>query len=168
MIDTELTSGVDSRISQKSVKSSTMESNSQGETAEPITNNVQDASVERIQQLLKAKDDTSRFVGLALLKSTLDASEELRNDQTVVVALWSSISPKFLDRLLRTGSKPGARQGDAKEMLDLAANVIYTFAVLLPQDAKDDVKLAGRVPLLIHAILQRCVDCTNHFRSPLY
>jgi hypothetical protein len=115
----------------------------------------QNASLERIIGLLKAKDDTSRFVGLALLKSTLDSSEQLRNDKTVVITLWSSISAKFLDRLLRTGSKPGAKQADAKEMLDLAANVVYTFAILLPEEARADDKLLGRVPLLVNAIIQR-------------
>ncbi|KAF7537100.1 hypothetical protein G7054_g3976 [Neopestalotiopsis clavispora] len=117
----------------------------------------QNASLERIIGLLKAKDDTSRFVGLALLKSTLDSSEQLRNDKTVVITLWSSISAKFLDRLLRTGSKPGAKQADAKEMLDLAANVVYTFAILLPEEARADDKLLGRVPLLVNAIIQRLV-----------
>lgn len=115
----------------------------------------QNASLERIIGLLKAKDDTSRFVGLALLKSTLDSSEQLRNNKTVVITLWSSISAKFLDRLLRTGSKPGAKQADAKEMLDLAANVVYTFAILLPEEARADDKLLGRVPLLVNAIIQR-------------
>lgn len=109
----------------------------------------------KIEQLLKAKDDTSRFVGLALLKSTMDASEQLREDKAVVTTLWRAISPKFLDRLLRTGSKAGSKQSDTKEMLDLAANVIYTFAILLPEDAKADPKLLDRIPLLIHAVLQR-------------
>lgn len=113
------------------------------------------ASVEKIVQLLKAKDDTSRFVGLALLKSTLDTSEELRGDEAAVTALWASISPRFLDRLLRTGSKPGTKQTDAKEMLDLAAHVIYTFTILLPDAQKSDSNLLGRVPLLVNAILQR-------------
>ncbi|ETS76766.1 hypothetical protein PFICI_12153 [Pestalotiopsis fici W106-1] len=121
----------------------------------------QDASLERIVELLKAKDDTSRFVGLALLKSTLDSSEQLRNDKFVVTTIWSSISAKFLDRLLRTGSKPGARQADAKEMLDLAANVIYTFAVLLPEDAKAEDKLLGRIPLLVNAIIQSSEETTD-------
>lgn len=117
--------------------------------------NQQNASLGKIAELLKQKDDTSRFVGLALLKSILDWSEQLRNDKTIVTTLWTAIPSKFLDRLLRTGSKPGTKQSDSKEMLDLAANVLYTFAILLPEEARADDKLLGRVPLLVNAIIQR-------------
>ncbi|KAK8090150.1 hypothetical protein PG997_005111 [Apiospora hydei] len=119
----------------------------------PATNPPQTEQVEKIQQLLRAKDDTSRFVGLALLKSTLDNSEDIRGDKEVIVALWDSISVKFLDRLLKTGAKPGSKQSDAKEMLDLATNVIYTFTVLLPADAVTNSKLVGRIPRLVEAVL---------------
>lgn len=111
--------------------------------------------VGQIQQLLKAKDDTSRFVGLALLKSTLDDSAELRSNREVVTSLWESISPKFLDRLLKTGSRPGAKVKDASEMLDLAANVLYTFTLLLPEELLSDARLTGRIPRLVEAVLQR-------------
>ena len=111
--------------------------------------------VGQIQQLLKAKDDTSRFVGLALLKSTLDDSAELRGNRGVVSSLWESISPKFLDRLLKTGSRPGAKIKDASEMLDLAANVLYTFTLLLPEELLSDARLVGRIPRLVEAVLQR-------------
>jgi hypothetical protein len=116
-------------------------------------------SIDQIQQLLRAKDDTSRFVGLALLKSTLDNSKEFQNDKDVIVSLWACISPKFLDRLLRTGSGSGSgsRRKDAKDMLDLAVAVIHTFSLLLPEDAKSDRKLLGRVPKLVDALIQRFV-----------
>ncbi|RYP67291.1 hypothetical protein DL771_007309 [Monosporascus sp. 5C6A] len=84
-------------------------------------------SIEKVQQYLKAKDDTSRFVGLALLKSVLDNSSSLQSDEETITSLWNSISPKFLDRLLRTGSRPGPDQKDAKDMLDLAVAVLHTF-----------------------------------------
>lgn len=117
--------------------------------------NSQTPSVAKIQQLLESKNDTTRFLGLALLKSTLDTSTELLNDEDVVASLWGSISPKFLDRLLRTGSKPGAKQKNAKEMLDIAAAVIFAFTVLLPVAARSEPKLVGRIPLLIEAIAER-------------
>ncbi|KAH6654752.1 DUF1941 family protein [Truncatella angustata] len=131
------------------------------DTQEPTPNATTVAPVESIAQLLKAKDDTSRFVGLALLKSTLDTDDGLRNDQAVISRLWSSVSSKFLDRLLRTGSKSGAKQADAREMLDLAAHVIYTFAVLLPDDEKSDGKLLARVPLLVDGLLQSSEETTD-------
>ncbi|KAK6067677.1 hypothetical protein SCUP234_10396 [Seiridium cupressi] len=133
----------------------------------PQPDNAKATSVEHIQQLLKAKDDTSRFVGLALLKSTLDASEELRSDQSVVDALWCSISPKFLDRLIRTGSKPGSKQTDTREMLDLAVNVIYIFTALLPGDSKSKSKLVDRAPLLVDAVLQSSEETTDFILKTL-
>lgn len=114
-------------------------------------------SIENIQQLLKTKDDTSRFVGLALLKSVLDNSPDLQSNKEVIVSLWSSISPKFLDRLLRTGSQAGSEAKNAKDMLDLAVAVIHTFAVLLPDEAKQDSKLLNRIPRLAKAVLHRYV-----------
>lgn len=125
------------------------------EDGAPESANSQISSITKIEQFLKAKDDTSRFVGLALLKSTLDTSAELRDDREVVLLLWSSIPPKFLDRLLRTGAKPGAKQKNAKDMLDLAVAVIYTFVLLLPEDTRSDTGLLGRIPLLVEAVLQR-------------
>ncbi|KAK8041975.1 hypothetical protein PG993_006498 [Apiospora rasikravindrae] len=127
----------------------------------PTPNPPQTEQVEKIQQLLRAKDDTSRFVGLALLKSTLDNSEEIREDKEVIVALWDSISVKFLDRLLKTGAKPGSKQNDAKEMLDLATNVIYTFTVLLPIDALTNSRLVGRIPRLVEAVLCSSGETTD-------
>lgn len=108
-------------------------------------------SLQKIQYLLQAKDDTSRFAGLAVLKSALDNSPELRQDEDAVIALWASISPTFLDRLLRAGS--GETQvpprKEAKEMLDLAVSVIHTFAVLLPDNEKASSKFHSRMPRLV-------------------
>ncbi|KAI1143926.1 DUF1941-domain-containing protein [Hypoxylon sp. FL0543] len=117
-------------------------------------------SIEKIQQLLRTKDDTSRFVGLALLKSVLDNSPELQSDEAVISSLWNSISPKFLDRLLRAGSQSGSEQKNSKDMLDLAVAVIHTFAILLPDEARRDEKLLGRIPRLTNAVLQSSKETT--------
>ncbi|EMT70279.1 hypothetical protein FOC4_g10008725 [Fusarium odoratissimum] len=119
----------------------------------------QPTDVNKIQSLLKAKDDTQRFVGLALLKSLLDSSEQLRQDEQTVQGLWSSLSPKFLDRLLRTGSKPSTQ--NSKEMLDLAVSVLYIFSILLPDQAKSDAKFINRIPLLVNAVLYSSEDTTK-------
>lgn len=119
--------------------------------AQPSTSQATD--IAKIKTLLKAKDDTQRFVGLALLKSVLDGSEELRQDEKTVHSLWSSLSPKFLDRLLRTGSKPSNK--NAKEMLDLVVSVLHIFSILLPDQAKSDSRFIDRSPLLVAAILYR-------------
>ncbi|KAF4441234.1 hypothetical protein F53441_12083 [Fusarium austroafricanum] len=119
----------------------------------------QPADINKIQSLLKEKDDTQRFVGLALLKSVLDSSEELRQDEKIVQGLWSSLSPKFIDRLLRTGSKPSTK--NSKEMLDLAVSVLHIFAILLPEQAPNDAKFINRIPLLINAVLYSSKDTTK-------
>ncbi|KAH6969764.1 Neurochondrin-domain-containing protein [Fusarium avenaceum] len=119
----------------------------------------QPADINKIQALLKAKDDTQRFVGLALLKSLLDSSEQLRKDEQTVQSLWSSLSPKFLDRLLRTGSKPSSK--NSKEMLDLAVSVMHIFSILLPDKARSDTKLINRIPLLVSSVLHSSEDTTK-------
>ncbi|KAK2050493.1 DUF1941-domain-containing protein [Colletotrichum somersetense] len=121
---------------------------------DPTQATQQIASLDQIQSMLTAKDDTSRFVGLALLKTLLDNSEELRNDASTIASLWESISPKFLDRLVRTGSAAQSTQKDAKNMVDLAVSVIHTFALLLPDQSKRDKRLVGRLPLLVSSLLQ--------------
>ncbi|RYO81249.1 hypothetical protein DL766_000265 [Monosporascus sp. MC13-8B] len=112
-----------------------------------------DTSIEKVQQYLKAKDDTSRFVGLALLKSVLDNSPALQSDEETITSLWNSISPKFLDRLLRTGSRAGPDQKNSKDMLDLPVAVLHTFTVLLPDEAKQGARLLNRIPRLTSAVL---------------
>ncbi|POR37149.1 Uncharacterized protein TPAR_02679 [Tolypocladium paradoxum] len=118
-------------------------------------------SIAKIQQLLKAKDDTQRFVGLALLKSVLDNSQQLRENEQVVESLWDSLPSKFLDRLLRTGSKPPNRNQNAKEMLDLVVSVLHTFATLLPEQSTGDAKFAGRIPGLAGAVLYSSEETTT-------
>lgn len=131
-----------------------------GAAENPLTGTGKDsaqAPVQRIQQLLKAKDDTSRFVGLALLKSVLDNTPEIRQDGEMVYRLWGSIPTKFLDRLIRTGTT--ASQKDAREMLDLAVSVVHTFTLLLPEEQRRDVRLLGKIPLLTSALLPRYAVC---------
>ncbi|KAL2188938.1 DUF1941-domain-containing protein [Thermothelomyces heterothallicus CBS 203.75] len=122
------------------------------------------ASVQKIQTLLSAKDDTSRFVGLALLKSVLDNTPELRNDEQVITDLWASIPPKFLARLIKSGigqqKQSDESRKESNDMLDLAVSVLHTFTALLPESAKQDPKLVDRIPQLV-ACLVHCSDETT-------
>ncbi len=129
------------------------------------------ASIQKIQTLLRAKDDTSRFVGLALLKSVLDNTPDLRSDEGAIESLWESIPPKFLDRLIKTGSGSGPKQpkkpssGTASnDMLDLGVSVIHTFAALLPENARQSPKLSQRIPHLVACLLYwySMPLCTSH------
>lgn len=114
------------------------------------------ATFEKMQDLLKAKDDTSRFVGLALLKTVLD-NGQLVQDQQRVRLLWEALSPKFLDRLLRAYSNENMKNADAKDMVDLAVAVLHTFTILLPEVSRKEKRLTGRTGPLLKALLQRSV-----------
>ncbi|KAJ2898612.1 hypothetical protein MKZ38_003809 [Zalerion maritima] len=116
-------------------------------------------TLEKITTLLKTKkDDTSRFVGLALLKSVLDNSSGLRSDPAIITQLWRSISPKFLDRLLRSGGGKG--DDNAKNMLSLAVSVLHTFAVLLPEEEKGDERAVDRIEGLVEALVPSTGETT--------
>jgi hypothetical protein len=119
---------------------------------EPIASELQ------VQGLLKAKDDTSKFVGLALLKSLLDNQPQLREDPNRVNALWEAISPKFLDRLLRAGQNEKVTQQQAKDMVDIAVAVLHTFVILLPTEKLDDERIVGRLKTLVIALINRHVS----------
>ncbi|KAK2595588.1 hypothetical protein QQS21_006699 [Conoideocrella luteorostrata] len=120
------------------------------------------ATILRIKAFLEAKDDTQRFVGLALFKSVLDNTPELRQDE-VIQDLWASVSPKFLDRLIKTGSQTSGE--NVKEMLDLSVSVIHTFVALLPESAKAELKLTDRIPRLVGAVLYSLVSTTEGAKS---
>ncbi|KAI1175965.1 Neurochondrin-domain-containing protein [Nemania sp. FL0916] len=116
--------------------------------------------VQKIHQLLAAKDDTSRFVGLLLLKTTLDNhASDLQHEQ--VEALWNSISSRFLDRLIRTGSRPATeQQKQSGDTLDVAVAVIYTFTKLL-NDCAISERFYARIPNLANAVLYSSGETTG-------
>ncbi|KAI1826256.1 Neurochondrin-domain-containing protein [Xylaria intraflava] len=123
--------------------------------------------IQKIHQLLGAKDDTSRFVGLLLLKTTLDShAPDLQHDQ--VAALWNSISPRFLDRLVRTGSRPDLGQRKQHgDMLDVAVAVIYTFTKLLNNCAVNE-RFYARIPDLTGAVLNSSKETTRRIVDIIY
>jgi hypothetical protein len=115
------------------------------------------ATFAKIEELLKTKDDTSRFVGLALLKSVLD-NGQLAQDPEQLRTLWESISPKFIDRLLRSRPSEKISKSEAQDMVDLAVAVLHTFTVLLPEDCQKETRLVGRTSPLLNALVERS-DC---------
>lgn len=130
----------------------------------PGQNQDETVTIQKIQELLKTKNDTSRFVGLALLKSVLDNSQQLREDEAAVADLWQSVSPKFLDRLLRSGMKQSSQE--AKDMIDIAVAVLHTFSTLLPDDMKKDPSLIGRIPALVAVVLHRYGISASYSSGP--
>jgi hypothetical protein len=112
------------------------------------------ATFEKLQELLKAKDDTSRFVGLALLKSVLD-NGQLVQDLTRMLVLWEALSPKFLDRLLRAQQNEKLSKTEARDMVDLAVAVLHTFTILLPETSLKEKRVVGRIIPLVKALVHR-------------
>lgn len=125
-----------------------------------------EASLAKVKPLLKSKNDTQRFVGLALLKSLLDNTPEIRNDEAVIQDLWSHISPKFLTRLLRTGTHRS--NPDAKEILDIGIAILYTFSVLLAEADTATAAFTERMHLLVDAALYTTGDTTRFLLQLLY
>jgi hypothetical protein len=112
------------------------------------------ATFEKMQDLLKARDDTSRFLGVALLKAVLDNGKLLQDTERLRI-LWESLSPKFLDRLLRAQQSEKVNEVEARNMVDLAVSVLHTFTILLPEDSKKKRRLTGRTAPLVKVLLKR-------------
>ena len=112
-------------------------------------------ALDQTLQLLKAKDDTSRFIGLSLLRNLLESQPQLQEDSQVITRCWNAISPKFLDRLLKAKANEKRDQQEADAMVALVIAVLHNFAVLLPQSSDGDDKLTGRVGGLVAALERR-------------
>lgn len=133
-------------------------------SAEPSGLTDLSATFEKMQELLKAKDDTSRFVGLALLKSVLD-NGQLVQDPVRIHALWEALSPKFLDRLLRAQQNENVSKTEARDMVDLAVAVLHTFTILLPENSLRDKRVIGRINPLLKALVQRSASFSTSLIS---
>lgn len=107
--------------------------------------------------LLAAKDDTSRFVGLALLKSILENKIDFQKDPAIIKRCWEAIPFKFLDRLLKAGLKNEKSVDEARAMSELAVAVVHAFIVLLPDHVKCSKNLVDRIPLLLDTLAKRYV-----------
>lgn len=104
--------------------------------------------------LLKKHDDTSRFVGLALLKPVLEQELSQLDDTNeggsaeIIRRAWGTIPAKFLDRLLKARSKEGRSRDEAESMVGVAVAVLQAFMGLL-EPPQTDEKFIGRVPVLM-------------------
>lgn len=94
-------------------------------------------SLDKALILLRASDDTSRFVGLALLKSMLDNHAELRENPEIITRCWEAIPASFLDRLIKARPSGKRSKEEAQNMIGLAVAVMHVFLTLLPREALD-------------------------------
>lgn len=117
-------------------------------------------SLDQTLALLKAKDDTSRFVGLALLKSILDNKVDFLKDAEVIRRCWAAIPARFLDRLLRAPKNEERSKEESLSMVKLAVAVLHTF-IVLSEDLSDDEKSVGRIEGLVDILAWRYPQCEN-------
>ena len=121
--------------------------------------------LEAALNLLRKRDDTSRFVGLALLKPVLE--QELSDGGTaieekkyaIVQRCWDAIPIVFIDRLLKARTNDKRSKDEVENMVGLAVAVLYAFMTLLDSPEKEE-KVMGRVPLL-RTILRSCPQATR-------
>ncbi|KAI9880191.1 MAG: hypothetical protein M1830_004777 [Pleopsidium flavum] len=114
----------------------------QGKGKEPTPTGLDaEKALEQPLELLRTKDNTYRFVGLALLKSILDNQQSLLEDPRIIAKCWAAISPKFLDALLQASENEGRNKQEAQSMVELAVAVIHAFLVLLPSESCGNVKM---------------------------
>jgi hypothetical protein len=107
-----------------------------------------DSDIRRVFTLLRAKDDTSRFVGLTILHSVLDSRPHIRTDTDLVAQIWRNIPKRFLVRLMKTQSN-NATNENAQNMRHLAVAIIHSFTALLSSEeleTQDTISLC--LPLL--------------------
>ncbi|KIW02471.1 uncharacterized protein PV09_06277 [Verruconis gallopava] len=97
------------------------------------------AALQQVFTLLKTQDDTSRFVGLSLLRSLLDGKEHLRSDENVVKDCWEAVPNKFLIRLMKSGN--GQPTEELRSMNSLAVAVVHIFTNLLSPDQVSGKKI---------------------------
>ncbi|CAG8972953.1 hypothetical protein HYALB_00001373 [Hymenoscyphus albidus] len=118
------------------------------------------ATFEKLKELLKTKNDTSRFVGLALLKSVLDNGQLVKDPDRMHI-LWEALSPKFLDRLLRAQENDKVSNAEAKDMVDLAVAILHTLTNLLPENDLKEKRLTARIGPLTKALVQSSPETTE-------
>ena len=114
-----------------------------------------DDSIQKTLALLKARDDTSRFAGLTVLKAILDINEDLQKDSNALAQFWVAISAKFLDRLLGAGANEKKSKHEAESMAELAVGVLHAFVRLITSIVQEHEKLLGRAEGLMAALAWR-------------
>lgn len=117
-----------------------------------------DTSLGQILSLLKEKNNTSRFVALALIRSWIDTNHDSQKNIPTLLQIWRAIPKSFLLRLLKA-QPPKSKEDDSRSMNSLAVAVIHTFANLLPAEQLENENFAVFCDSLIDALSR--VDSTH-------
>ena len=128
------------------------ETASSEEAKEPKGHQNPEKSLDKALELLQARNDTSRFVGLALMKSMLDNHSELRENTETVSRCWRAIPVKFLDRLLNARATEKRSSEEAQSMIALAVAVVHVFVTLLPAEELKGAAFTERADGLVAAV----------------
>jgi hypothetical protein len=112
-----------------------------------------EAAIQKIESLLREKNDTSRFVGLALLKPILEKPEVQQNEETVI-RLWDFLPATFLKRILRQGVAADRQDAESASFASIAISLVHAFIVILPESKQTDVKFVALIPLLVESLVK--------------
>lgn len=115
--------------------------------------------------LLSSKDDTSRLMGLAMLKSILNNQIIIQENSEILKECWDAISAKFLDQLLKPATRKEQDEDSSRNTIELAVAIVHAFLVLLPDYVKSSKKAIGRISGLIGALIGGiCLPCISSTR----
>ena len=142
------------------------------EATQPAAVNSISKDLEKALEFLKSKDDTSRFVGLALLKPLLE--QELSRQSTteeegilsVIEQSWRAIPVSFLDRLLKAKPEGNRAKAEARRMVSLAVAVLHAFLTIV-ETPEEDERFVGRVPSLMYALRSTSPETTTQIMQIL-
>ncbi|MCJ1276451.1 hypothetical protein MMC21_004256 [Puttea exsequens] len=107
--------------------------------------------------LLKKADDTSRFLGLAILKPILEQELSQSNgnspqDESILVYhCWAAIPANFLTRLLKAKPNDKRSKEEARNMVAVAVAILHSFWRLL-EYPQEDAKFLKQVSMLSPAL----------------
>lgn len=142
------------------------------ETTQPLAVISLAKDLEKALEVLAAKNDTSRFVGLALLKPLLEqelsqqSGTEEEGTRAVLEHCWRAIPVRFLDRLLKAKPEGKRTKEEAGNMIGLAVAVIHAFMAVL-ETPEQDCRFVGRVPLLMSALRSAPPETTTQIMQIL-
>ena len=117
-------------------------------------------ALDQVLALLRSRNDTNRFVGLALLKSILDKKVDFQTDAETVRRCWAAVPASFLDGLLRASLVKKRSKEESQHMAELAIAVLHAFIVLLPDYIKNDSKCLDRLGGIAGALAWRYLIAT--------
>ncbi|MCJ1310584.1 hypothetical protein MMC25_004249 [Agyrium rufum] len=109
----------------------TGDSSSDPAPSHPLNN---EEALEQVLTLLRAKDDTKRFAGLAFLSTlinNLDTPDKVAEFRAVSQQCWEAIPASFLDRLFNAQPKASAGDPDARSYYGIAVGVFHFFLLML-------------------------------------